>query len=278
MLKEWCRSGLWAFCIFCTPSVLAAQMSAERVLRDSAEKYTEEVAFKLYQHSFEYQVAMDSALRISPNWAAGYRHKARPYLFSGDYANFMKYMQPAVENDYMELGYRGWCRLYFIKDYEGAIADLELLDKKTVDFDDFPMSENLFYLTGLAKKEMGNFADALVDFNKSVASQSKNKGEEWVESHTWFYRGVTYFEMSEYEKALEDFYRTLKYDANSSDALFYMALTFEKLHRTSDICPLLRNSFEKFNKGFVHKDGLADVPNQLYLSDLEEKMKQYCDY
>ncbi|MGL4629976.1 MAG: hypothetical protein ACRCVT_02125, partial [Leadbetterella sp.] len=74
-----------------------------------------------YQFKREMHEILDSSLKICPYFAYAYRGKSTAYLKSGDFVTWKKWIDKAVEYDWnSNLGYRGWCRYQFFRDYNGA--------------------------------------------------------------------------------------------------------------------------------------------------------------
>lgn len=123
-----------------------------------------ENARSVYQFSNYYQENYDAAIEICPDYHYAYKNKSTPYLKSGDFLTWMKLMNKAVElNPKEHLSYRGWCRFQFFNDYEGAIKDIEELDR-LVNYD-IGYSQNGTYHLNIAKalcyKKIGQFEKAL---------------------------------------------------------------------------------------------------------------------
>jgi tetratricopeptide (TPR) repeat protein len=75
------------------------------------------------------QLQFDKAIELCPSFDYAYFEKAVPYLKRGDFITWRKLIDKAVElNPTGHLGYRGWCKYQFVRDYRGAIKDLEKLD------------------------------------------------------------------------------------------------------------------------------------------------------
>ncbi|WP_238554940.1 hypothetical protein [Chryseobacterium sp. P1-3] len=103
-------------------------------LQYKACKMVEKIDDKYYQFSREFQEAYDKAIEVCPYFAYGYKEKSVAYLKSGDFLNWKILIDKAVNyNKKDNLGYRGWCRYQFFKDYKGAIADFEELEKLVKD-------------------------------------------------------------------------------------------------------------------------------------------------
>ncbi len=92
-------------------------------------KSIENVPF--YQYTKEFQEEFDKAIKKCPHFAFGYQAKATAYLKSGDFLTWKYLIDKAVEYDTLPyIGYRGWCKYQFFRDYEGAIKDIEFAEKR----------------------------------------------------------------------------------------------------------------------------------------------------
>ena len=75
-----------------------------------------------YQFSREYQSILDEALAIDSTFDYAYWAKSIAYLKSGDFITWKELIDQAVKyKPESYLGYRGWCRYQFFRDYDGAI-------------------------------------------------------------------------------------------------------------------------------------------------------------
>jgi tetratricopeptide (TPR) repeat protein len=88
-----------------------------------------EDAYQYYQYSREYQEILDKAIEKCPHFSYAYRNKSTAYLKSGDFITWKYLIDKAVEYAFREnIGYRGWCKFQFFRDYQGAIDDIESLE------------------------------------------------------------------------------------------------------------------------------------------------------
>src|SRR5690606_31460815 len=100
------------------------------------------------------------------------------------------------------LGYRGWCKFQFLRDYKGAVLDLEELKKYYPE--DLGRSQNGDYNLDVVKamsySALGQKGKAVGIIEKLLVTRGYVKG---MFDH--YQLGVTYFEQGKYDKALENF-------------------------------------------------------------------------
>ena len=152
------------------------------------------------QFSRGFHEIYDEALKISLNFDYAYRKKSTAYLKSGDFITWKKLIDKAVELNWRSnLGYRGWCRYQFFRDYEGAIKDIELLDS-LVKYD-IGYSQNghyhLNFAKGICYSAIAQKQKAIEVFNQQLNSSNYEAG-----LYDYFQLGVTYFEVKDYSNAL----------------------------------------------------------------------------
>ena len=90
------------------------------------EKYLKRCAWTFNMHSREWQICIDSALTLNDKIPYLYQQKSMPYFKSGDYYEGMINLNKAVKFSTDEYtAYRGFMKLIFLRDYDGAINDFK---------------------------------------------------------------------------------------------------------------------------------------------------------
>jgi tetratricopeptide (TPR) repeat protein len=195
------------FVYFLLPFLAVAQPNCEvflynkDTLQYKACKMSEGINDKYYQFTREFHEAFDSTLQICPYYAYAYREKSVAYLKSGDFVTWKKLIDKAVQYDKQgNLGYRGWCRYQFFRDYEGAISDFEQLE--TMMPTDIGYSSDGEYQLAIAKAMCYS---ALHQKEKAIEIFEKQLNVVGYSARLYDYYqlGVTYFEVKNYEKALK---------------------------------------------------------------------------
>lgn len=223
-----------------------------------------------YQFSKEYQQALDRAIEICPYFSYAYRHKSVAYLKSGDFLTWKKLMDKAVEL-YPEdnLGYRGWCRYQFFRDYQGAIDDIERLDSMISH--DIGSSANGDYHLHIARaicyKALGQKEKAIEIIETQLSQADHIPG-----LYDHFHLGVLYLETGKYEQALAAF-RKQSENNDVADSHYYKAMTYQKLNQAE----LARQSLEHAKALYLQERRVTDyytTPyDKIYLEDIERALQ-----
>lgn len=222
-----------------------------------------------YQFSRAYQEALDDALAIDSTFAYAYKVKSTAYLKSGDFLMWKQLIDKAVEYDPEgELFYRGWCRYQFFRDYEGAIADIELLDS-LVDYD-IGFGQNGDYhleiTRGLCYKAIGQSKKALTIIENKLSDSTY-----YASPYDYLHLGVLYLEKGEYGRAIH----TLKRQEEENDLAenrYYIALAYRHKGQL-DLC---RENLDVAKKLYQSRSRMFDPYTEhidkVYLKEIEEEI------
>lgn len=219
-----------------------------------------------YQGSRESQEGFDEAIKLCPNFSNAYMEKAVPYLKNGDFVTWKILIDKAVSiSPEKYLGYRGWCKYQFLRDYKGAIADIEALEKI------YPTgylgySANGDYELHIAKaicySALGQKEKAISIIENQLAKKEHNIG-----LFDYYQLGVTYFELSKYDKALENFEKQSK--QNDFAENIYFKSKVAKI-RNKDYLDLKKMALKSYDEGKTMKDGYTHHFNKVYRTQIEE--------
>ena len=244
------------------------------MVRHEACKKTEEASIPHYnQLTKRHQQIMDEAIAIDPTYAYPYWEKSFAYLKSGDFLTWKKLIDKVVELEPKEyLGYRGWCRYQFFRDYEGAIADIEKLDEM-VDHE-IGFAQNGDYHLNIAKaicyKALGQKEKALEVMENQLALK-----DHFLGAYDYFHLGVLYLETGQMEKALVAFEKQNEENALAENN-YYWALAHKaagnnkaykaKLEEAITLYKGQRNLFDNYTH-HADKVFLSDIENELNLEN-----------
>ncbi len=219
------------------------------------------------QGLFFSQKVFDILISQYPNYSDAYFEKSVAFNKRGNYEKGFGLLDKAVELDpKSHLGYRGWLKLHKLKDYQGCIEDLTLLDSLTPNHVDAPWGENIHYLLGLSYKGIKNYDLALTEFNKNLKTE---KDSSWVNSNLFLYKGIIYNNLEEFDLAIDNFNACLKNNRdNSAEAYFHKGLSYSKIGLLDSARICFRKSKLIFEKGYKNKNVYNEIQDELYLKDI----------
>jgi len=225
-----------------------------------------------YQFSKEYQTIVDESLSIDPSFDYAYWAKSIAYLKSGDFVTWKKLIDKAVELDpKSHLGYRGWCRYQFFRDYKGAIQDIEELDS-LVDHDIGHSQNGTYHLNiakGLCYKAIGEKDKAI----KIIENQIKlNEEENFIGAYDYLHLGVLYLETGKYEKALEVFKKQSEVNELAENQ-YYSALAYEALKNHTEYKICLEIAKEHYIRQSKMFDPYTNPMDKIYIENIEAELK-----
>lgn len=224
-----------------------------------------------YQFSREYQEALDRAIEKCDYFSDAYRHKSVAYLKSGDFLNWKKLMDKAVELDPKEhLGYRGWCRYQFFRDYQGAIDDIEKLDS-LIDYD-IGFSVNGDYHLNIAKaicyKALNQKEKAIRIILDQLADENHLVG-----IYDYLHLGKLYLETNQLEKAKIALIRQSE-ENNLAENQFYLSMVFKMQKDREAYLNCLRKAKSLYLAGKKMFDPYTSPMDKVYLQEIEEELVQ----
>jgi tetratricopeptide (TPR) repeat protein len=225
-----------------------------------------------YQFSKEYQTVLDESIEIDPTFDYAYWAKSIAYLKSGDFVTWKKLIDKAVELKPKEhLGYRGWCRYQFFRDYKGAIEDIEKLDS-LVDYDIGQSQNGTYHLNiskGLCYKAIGEKEKAMAILEKQI---KLNEEENFVGAYDYLHLGVLYLETEKLEKAVETFKKQSE-NNQLAENQYYLAMTYLKLDKPTEYKSCLDKAKELYIVERRMTDPYSNPMDKIYLKNIENEIK-----
>lgn len=219
-------------------------------------------------HQFirEFQEKLDESLEICPYFAYAYREKSVAYLKSGDFLTWKRLIDLAVKHDELgNLDYRGWCKFQFFRDYAGAIADFERLEKLTQDIG-YSQDGNyhLQIVKGICYNAIGQKDKAL-----EIILNQLSKKDYSVGTYDYYQLGVIYFELSDYENAMNSFQK--QSDINEfAENSYYISKIYKLENKQDEFESYKKAAIEYYeNKRYLF-DPYTHHYNKIYLKQIKE--------
>lgn len=224
------------------------------------------------QGSYKSQQHFEKSIELCSTFAYSYMEKAVPYLKRGLFIEWKEMIDKAVDLSPEEyLGYRGWCRLQFLRDYKGAIKDIEEL-KSLVNYDIGYCQTGDYHLNialALCYKEIGDFEKARELFIDELNSKNYSEG-----SYDYYHLGILEYETGNFEEAIKYFDKQIEVNDYLGETYFFKALANKKLNQLGLYSQNLERAENYYRKGKIRMDTYTETIDKIYLSDiLEEKNK-----
>ena len=225
---------------------------------------------KHHQGSSRSLNALKKVTELDSTNAEAYRELSIPYLKRGMPHLWKKHMDKSIELNSEEwIGYRGYNYLWFYRDYKKAIADFNALDTITPNFIDAPQGHSIDYWRGIAYLGLRDYENSTYYFDKYIAKETKDTGEDWVEMTTFLYNGIAHYENKNDSLALQNINKLLHYsDNNYADGNYYKALILERQGRKEDAIKLIDLAITNFNEGYYNYRPYVETLRQIYMEDL----------
>lgn len=222
------------------------------------------------QGTYLSQQKFNRVIELCPSFDYGYREKSVPYIKRGDYSEWKKLMDRAVDiNLNLNLAYRGWCRYQFLRDYEGARQDLEKLDslyKNNMGF-----SQNGDYhlkiVLALCYKGLGYKQKAI----QVIEEQLNQKGYS-LGIYDYLHLGVLYFEVGNLDAAIVALNKQINYNDYLAETYFYLALTCKKMGKKEKYLENLNRAKDFYIHNKRRTDPYTHPMDKIYLKTIEDEL------
>lgn len=222
-------------------------------------------ASEFYQFSKEFHEVYDRVMDMDPTWALPYRAKSVSNLKSGDFINWKKLIDKAVEYDTVTyLGYRAGCRFQFFRDYKGALEDCLLL-KKVMNNDMGYTANGQYHLDivlALCYKALGDRSKAIETILKRHREPDYMMG-----IFDYIHLGIMYAEQGELHMAKECFEKQQAFN-DIAENRYYLALVFKKLDQKEKYIEHLEKSKSLYALGLKMNDPYQHPMDKVYLSTI----------
>ena len=220
----------------------------------------------------ESQILFDQAIELCPSFDYAYFEKAVPYLKRGDFVAWKKLIDKAVAlNPTGHLGYRGWCRYQFVKDYKGAIQDIEKLDSLAKY--DIGYSQNGDYhlntVKALCYKAIGQKEKAI-----SIIENQLRQDNYSPLPYDFLHLGVLKMEVGYTNEAIEDLQKSIKHNGYLADPYYYLGLIYKKRGQEKSSKEHMEKAKALYLKGYKRLDPYTEPMDKVYLADIEARLNE----
>lgn len=229
---------------------------------------------KYYQGTPEEHFLLEEARALDATFSDIYREKGASRVKRGINTEAINAYAKAVQYDAkVWQGYKAYLHLYFYRDYDNAIKDLDALDDLTPNFVDYPQSESVDFMRGICYLMKKENQKALEYFEKFFAHESKSGDLDYIESRAFLYHGIAYYQMDDLQNALAKIELGIKHNKNA-DLLYWKAKLKKELDADpSEIISILKESKKLMKQGYNSRRPYVEEFHQTYIEDIEDFIK-----
>ena len=191
----------------------------------------------------------------------------------GEYKKGFELLDQAIElNPKVHLGYRGYMKLRFLRDFNGALKDFNRLDSLTPNFVDAPWGEDINFLRGEAYFGLEDYKKAKAYFEKSIASQ----GADWVDIQAYVYAELCEYRMNNPTEAIAFYQQALEQSEYTVEAHLGLAKIYlvKQDLKNAEIHTDLAQKYHSYKRN----DSYNEYLNEIYKEDiqlLQESIKSH---
>lgn len=225
-------------------------------------------AIRYKQGSSRSQYHFDRSIELCPAFAYSYMEKAVPFLKRGLFVEWKNLIDQAVQLAPEEyLGYRGWCRLQFLRDYDGAISDIEKL-QSLVPYDIGYCQTGDYHLNialALCYKMKGQLEKAKEIFIEQLNSKNYSVG-----LYDYYHLGILEYELGNYELAREALVRQIELNDYLGETYYFLAMVSKAENKRGEYLQNLEVAENYYRKGNHRTDTYTETLDKVYLMDIME--------
>ncbi len=232
---------------------------------------------RLWKHetgSAVWKQVSDSVLSICPNSARLWGDRAMAYILRGEFIEGMQYLNKAAKLDpFYFLGSRAWYKMRHLHDYSGAIKDLDTLERIAGGSFVYVTNVHMYMLKGLSYTQLGDNNKALELYNHAIDEQVRLKGDNWVGTYDYLFRGILKYRMGDADGAIEDLTRQVKEYESLADTYYYRGLAYAVVGRKDEARLDLQKARDLIlGDGQRRWDALFVIPDEVFLSSVDEAL------
>ncbi len=198
---------------------------------------------------------------------------------NGNYNIAIDALEEAIKRKASIKEYYGWVLLYYYKEYQKSYKMLDEYDMLTPNFSDPVIGENVNYLKGLALLKMDSNQKAIKEFDIYIDYVTLSVGQDWVDVYAFVNKGSSYFELKEYQNAINSCNLAIKHYKNCSEAYYLKSKSFLELNLLDSALSNAQKANNLILNNFKHEDIYVEYFHEIYpsqvmrlINDIEKKM------
>lgn len=264
----------------CKPDTAVDDKYAEltKAERDSLSTLYHKYSMAFYQPSEMHRRYKDTALMIKPDHVEYRQRLSYSYKKRGEHIMAMKILNEAVERDIKQnntsaLQYRAWSLLYFYRDYEGTIQDVDLIMEMQPE-NNYTVchGEPCEVLKGQALYKLGRYREAIEIFEHVLEVEEEKGWDPQDNFYANFYKARCYMEIGKYKKAKDIYYSQIAANPKFTEAFFQLGKICSTLGETECALKNLETASALLAKGYKMGEPYYEAFDEVFQYQIEEEL------
>ena len=251
--------------------------------RDSVATYYHDISMALYQPSEMHRKFKDTALIVKPDHVEYRQRLSYSYKKRGEHIEAMRILNEAVERDIEKnktfaLQYRAWSLLFFYRDYEGTIRDVDLINEMEPK-NNYTVchGEPCNVLKGQALYKLGRYREAIEVFEKVLEVEEAKGWEPRDNWHANFYMARSYSELGEFEKAEEIYQSQIAANPLFTEAYFQLGKNYTQTGKIKKATKYLNKASKLLAEGNKMGEPYYEAFDEVFAYQIEDELQKIDD-
>jgi len=200
--------------------------------RNNLADYYHKKSKEYYQPSEVHRIYKDSTLMAAPNHVEYTQLYSYSYKKTGEHIRAMELLNKAVDldvanNNTAALEYKAWSMLYFYRDYESAIEDVDKIEEINA-----PQTYNVCHgepcllLKGQALYQLAKYQESLACFKQLLKIEEEQGFDPKDNFFANFYIARIYTKQNDMAKAMEAYQSLIDDYEQFTEAHYYLGLLY----------------------------------------------------
>lgn len=239
--------------------------------RQSASLEYTTLASLLERGSPKHMRILEKAIRLDPQNDRAWRELSLPYLYSGMFEEWSFSISKAIEiNPEAWQGWRAHDRMYYCRDFAGALFDLDATDTLTKNQVDYAQNTSVDFLRGVCYLGLNNYSKSEEYFYKYIEDEQAKIGEAFVDETAFLYLGILALKQDQYNLAVQHLLRGIKFEDGYADFHYHLARAYCYLGEYAKAQKEIIIAAKKFDEGNYLRGYRYEAVEQIYKAQITE--------
>ena len=272
-LQKYCLSLFIVLCVMSSCNNLSNETyyhMSDELRKSKSMEYTA-LAGLIERGSPKSMRLLEKAVRLDPNNDSAWRELSLPYLYAGMIKEWNENITKAIEaNPQAWQSWRAHDRMYYFRDYAGALYDLDATDTLTKNQVDYAQNTSVDFLRGVCYLGMHDYPKSEEYFNIYIEDERSKVGDKFIDETAFLYLGIISLYKDRYDEAILYLKRGIKYEDGYADYHYHLARAYCYLGNNEKALKETEIALQKFDDNNHLQGYRYEALEQIYRTQITE--------